>query len=298
MESLSSIHQYYFAFSVCLLIIISVMVDWALKSINLSICVFLNALESLESGHVHWLGVKINYLSICVFLNALESLESGHVHWLGVKINYLSICVFLNTLESGRTCYYYRCCFLIIGGSSRRRRRSSNSISSSSSSSYSRNSGSCSSSGNSTTMKVGVEVVVVIAAVERIDDWRHLRGCVLQTQTSVRTITVGVRMSVSTPVEPLSADAPSLALDSVRTNGNVLVSLFYYITAQSSSLLGLSFCRWNKITALDRSLLHTCCASKDSAIFVISSSCYICKIHTAIFAKSTLCNICNVVQYW
>ena len=49
-------------------------------------------------------------------------------------------------------------------------------------------------------------------------------------------------MSVSTPVEPLSAGAPSLALDSVRTNGNVLVSLFHCITAQSSSLLGLSFC--------------------------------------------------------
>ena len=171
--------------------------------------------------------------------------------------------------------YYYLCCFLIIGGS--RRRRSSSSSISSSSSSYSCSSGS--SSGNSTTMKVGVEVVVVIAAVERIDDWRHLRGCVLQTQTSVRTITVGVRMSVSTPVEPLSAGAPSLALDSVRTNGNVLVSLFHYITAQYSSLPGLSLCWWNKLMALDRSLLHTCCASKDSAIFVISPSCYICEIH-------------------
>ena len=53
---------------------------------------------------------------------------------------------------------------------------------------------------------------------------------------------MGVRISVSTPVEPSSADAPSLALDSVRTNGNVLVSLFHYITAKSSSLLGLSFC--------------------------------------------------------
>lgn len=72
-------------------------------------------------------------------------------------------------------------------------------------------------------------------------DIRTVHGYVLQTQTSVATTMGDVRMSVSIPAEPSSADVLSLALGSVRTNDSVLVSLSHRVIPQTRHCLVGSF---------------------------------------------------------